>query len=556
MTAEKDNPIHVPVLIAGGGPVGLVLALELGRRGVGCMVLNDQPMTAQHPKANAISARSMEHFRRLGLAEKIRASGLDDDHPTDVAYFTRLTGRELGRLHMPSRAEALRQARDGDGPWAGPEPPHRCSQIFLEQCLKSRAEEFPEIDLRFGWRLESFADSDGGVTAEAVEVASGRRLTVTADYLAGCDGGAGLVRKQLAIEYEGESGVIRPFMGGSMFAAYFRATPDPSWLSVGRSWQYWVINPECRALLIHVDSKDLFLIHTVLPEGVEPGDDAARMVAHQAAGTEFPMQVISSVSWTAGYSLVAQRYREGRIFIAGDAAHLFTPTGGLGMNTGVDDAVNLGWKLAAVCRGWGGPALLDSYEAERRPIGLRNVNFARGFATSVGTVPVTEDVERDSEAGRSERAALRTRLEDHAFREFIIPGIQFGQYYKDSPVISFDGAVAPTAPPPDQPNSYAPSITPGARAPHLWLPGGDALFDRFGTGLTLVRTGGGGTEISRIVEAAARRRMPMETVDLPDAETGGLYTGLVLVRPDGHIAWRGDSPPADCEAFMDKISGA
>ena len=547
-----EETIRTSVLIVGGGPVGLVVALELGTRGVGCMVLNDQPTTAQHPKANAISARSMEHFRRLGLAETLRAAGLDDDHPTDVAYFTGLTGRELGRLHMPSRAEALRQARDGSGEWASPEPPHRCSQIFLEQALKRRAAGIAEVDLRFGWRFEGLVETHDGVRATAIEVATGRTIEIVSDYVVGCDGGGSAVRKGLGIDFEGESGVVRPFMGGSMFAIYLRAQPDPSWLSVPRSWQYWVVSPDVRALLIHVDSDDLFVLHTALAEGTDPASIDAQDLVHKIAGAEFPLEVISSVPWTAGYSLVAQRYGAGRVFLAGDAVHLFTPTGGMGMNTGVDDAVNLGWKLAAVCGGWAPPTLLDTYEAERRPIGIRNVGFARGFATSVGTVPVSGEIDRDTSEAEAERSALRRRLEDHAYREFIIPGIQFGLRYDSSPIIADDGEAAP----PDLPNEYTPTTCPGTRAPHVWMPDGDALFDRLGAGFTLLRLGGADAGLNELQESAARLRMPVEVADIPGDKARDLYgRDFVLVRPDQHVAWRGNAPPADVDFLLDTVRG-
>ena len=465
---------HVRVLIVGGGPVGLVVALELGLRGVPCMVLNEQPQTAQHPKANAISARSMEHFRRLGVGKVLRHSGLDDDHPTDVAYFTRLTGHELARLHMPSRRDALRQARDGDGPWATPEPPLRCSQIFLEQHLKARAEEFPTIDLRFGWRLESLRQETDHVIGETVDCRTGRRLIIRADYLVGCDGPSSVVRKQLGIEYEGEAGVVRPFMGGAMYAAYVRAKVDKTWLSVGRSWKYWVFNPQIRAVLIPVDSEDRFVFLTNLRTGDDGrAIDPARLLA-TAAGAAVSVEVLSDQPWTAGFSLVTQSYGHGRVFLAGDSAHLFTPTGGLGMNTGVDDAVNLGWKLAALCQGWAGPSLMASYEAERRPIGIRNVNFAKRFADSIGTLSVPEDIESETGDGRAPRAALGARLNDHAFGEFIIPGIVLGLRYVASPVISYDGF----DPPPAEPNAYRQVACAGGRAPHHWLDDGLALYDR------------------------------------------------------------------------------
>ena len=530
--------IETEVVIAGGGPVGLVLALELGARGVRCVVLNESPTTAQHPKANAISSRTMEHLRRHRLAERLRPRGLDDDHPTDLCYVTSLTGFEIGRFRQASRREALAQARDGTGPWASPEPPHRCSQIFLEEELRRGAEACASVETRFGWRLTGFEDRGADVVCDVRNAETGETETVIGRYLVGCDGAASLVRKALGIEYEGESGVVRPMMGGPMYAAYFRALDPPDWLPERRAWQYWTISPELRALLVHVDSDRHFVFHFAL----RPGEDGAdpTTAIHQAVGREFPLEVISSVNWTAGYSLVAQKYRKGRVFLAGDAVHLFTPTGGMGMNTGVDDAVNLGWKLAAVLRDAGGETLLDSYEIERRPIGLRNVGLARGFADSVGTVEISPAIADDTPEGAAERARLKPRFEHHAEFEFIIPGAFLGLRYDGSPVIAYDGS----EPPPDHPNEYVPNAVPGARAPHVWL-GDDALYDRLGRDFTLLRFAG----------ATGTLGPDVATLDIDDPAARDLYgADYVLVRPDQHVAWRG-SEIADAGALLDIVHG-
>jgi 2-polyprenyl-6-methoxyphenol hydroxylase-like FAD-dependent oxidoreductase len=535
------------VLIAGGGPVGLVIAIELGRRGIRCVVLNDMPGTATHPKANAIGARSMEHFRRLGVAAAIRAAGLDDGHPTDVAYFTSLTGIELARLDLPDRQEALRRSRVGEGPWgASPEPPHRCSQIFLERALYERAAQFPSVELRFGWRHLSFREEKDAVIGTAEEVATGRREELRARYLVGCDGGGSAVRRQLGIHYEGEHGVSRQMMGGSMHSAYFRAKADPSWLSVARSWQYWCFNGDVRALIVHVDSHEHFLAQIRVPDGTDHRTVDSRRLLHLAARREFPLEIVSTQPWLAGHALVAQSYGGGRVWLAGDSAHLFTPTGGLGMNTGVDDAVNLAWKLAAVVQGWGNGRLLASYEAERRPMGARNIAFARDYAISIGDMPITPEIEKDNAAGRAERAAVGPRLAEHAFREFVIPGVQLGLRYADSPIVESDG----TTPPPDTPNVYTPSASPGLRAPHLWL-GADALYDRLGMEFTLLRMGK--SDGAALLDAADARGVPLKVLDVPEAR--GLYEAeLALIRPDQHVAWRGNAP-GDATALIDRVRG-
>lgn len=526
------------VLIAGGGPAGLVLALELGARGVACVLLNDAPHTAQHPKANAVSSRTMEHMRRHGLSARLRDRGLDHDHPTDLTYFTHLTGHEIGRFRQPSRKEALAEARAGTGAWASAEPPLRCSQIFLEEEMKRGVDALASVDVRFGWKLTGFEDLGPNVTAVIENAETGESGTVTARYLVGCDGGNSLVRKSLGIELEGESGVVRPMMGGPMYAAYFRATEEPDWLPERRAWQYWTHTPDMRALMVHVDSDRLFLFHFAMRKGVDGSDPTA--LIHRAVGREFALEIISSVNWNAGYSLVAQNYRKGNVFIAGDAVHLFTPTGGMGMNTGVDDVANLGWKLAAVLRGEGGEALLESYEAERRPIGVRNVNFARGFADSVGNVEISENVSADTPEAEAERARLKAHFEHHAAFEFVIPGAFLGLRYENSPVIAYDG----TEPPPDHPNDYTPNAIPGSRAPHVWL-GDTALYDRLGPEFTLLRFGGVTGDLGPAIPV----------LDLDDATVRALYgADYVLIRPDQHVAWRGNEI-GDAAALVDTVWG-
>ena len=546
----EESQLDTSVLIVGGGPVGLVVAIELGRRGVPCIVLNDAATTAHHPKANAIGSRTMEHFRRIGVSAPIRAAGLADDHPTDVAYFTSLTGIELAQLHMPCRTEALRLARAGEGPWPTAEPPHRCSQIYLERALYDRAAGLAPVDLRFGWRFLAFREERGHVVGEAEEVATGRRIAVRARYLAGCDGGASAVRRQLAIEYQGERGVVRAMMGGSMNSCFFRVKPDRRWLSVGRSWQYWVVRPDIRALLIHVDSTDQWLTQIRVPDEIDRKAADPRELVSRAARTDVPIEVISTVPWLAGHSLVAPSYGGGRVYLAGDSCHLFTPTGGLGMNTGVDDAVNLAWKLAAMCRGWGGDGLLASYEAERRPIGKRNVEYARSMADSIGNAPVTDAVDADSATGRAERESLGARLADHAFREFIIPGIQLGLRYDVSPAIVPDG----TPYPPDTATECTQSSCPGMRAPHLWL-GDMPIHDAFGPEFTLLKLGR--ADPAPIQEAAMARNLPLALVEVTDPRARELYgADLILIRPDQHVAWRANAPPADPEWMIDTVRGA
>ncbi|HEX2541660.1 MAG TPA: FAD-dependent oxidoreductase [Caldimonas sp.] len=545
---------EVDVLIVGGGPCGLMLANELGRRGVSALLVDDKPSTAFNPQANATQARTMEHFRRLGFADEVRALGLPADFPTDIAYFTRFAAHELARFRLPSAREAKAAVTTLAGSWSAAELPHRVSQKFVEQVLRRHAEALPGIAIRYGWRLERFRDDGHAVAATVERVADGRRREVRGRFLVGADGPRSSVRQQLGWRYGGETGVQRDFMGGRMLAVYLRspefyaAVPHPpAWMNVS-------FNRERRAFMAAIDGRGEFAFHTQLRHGEREEDlteaDALAMF-RSAAGAALPAEILSRRAWTAGHCLVAERFQQGRVFIGGDAAHLFTPTGGLGYNTAVEDAVNLGWKLAAVIRGQASAALLDTYEQERRPVALRNTAYARRFADSLGLFEPDPDIESDSASGAAARARAGAYLEAHGRLEFDIPGVTFGARYDDSDAIVPDGS----DPPPDSPNVYTPSACPGGRAPHRWLGEAESLYDRFGFEWTLLRLGGAPDAARPLVEAAARLGVPLRLVPIADAGLRELYgADLALIRPDQVVAWRGNAP-AQPSAILGRLLG-
>lgn len=540
------------VLIGGGGPVGLLLALELARFGVRTVLVNDRADTSLNPKANAINARSMEHFRRHGIGPRLRAAALPSDHPTDVCYVTRLTGREIARLKMPSSADAVAEARTGLGPYDCAEPPHRCSQIYLEAILRDAATARPDVDVRFSQRLESFQRIGDGVVAEIRNLDDDTTYQVSARHLVGADGGRSTVRRQLGIRFEGEGGVTRQMMGGAMLATLFDVAPGQDWLTIPTAWQYWVVAHDLRALLISVDGANRYVMLTRIPDGTDPDDIDDRDLLNRAAGTEVEIDILLRTPWTAGHALQAESYGGDHVWLTGDAVHLFTPTGGLGMNTGLDDAVNLGWKLAADVQGWGGPNLLASYEVDRRPAGARNLAFARGFAESIGTFDVDPVIEAETAAGAAERARLGAHLADHGRREFIIPGIALGVRYTGSPLVCDDGSDSV----PDAAHEYVPTARPGHRAPHVWLENGDALCDRFADGFTLLRTDPS-VDATALLQAAAVAGVPVTLLDVAEDAVRARYeAALVLIFPDGHVAWRGDAAPVDARSVMDRVRGA
>jgi len=542
------------VIVIGGGPCGLILAIELGRRGISTILLEERNSPVRFPAANATQARTMEHYRRLGFAEKVRAEGLPPDYPTDIAYFTRYTKHELARFSLPSARAAREIVKTLSGSWSAAELPHRVSQMFVEAVLRAEASAIPAVSLRPGWRMVAVRDTGTGVEVNAEHHDDGGRVTLRAAYAVGADGGGSPTRKSLGYGYVGESGVVRDFMGGKMFAIHFRSSELYRLLPHPRAWMYWAVNRERRAFMASVNGRDEFNFHTQLrpdQRAEDISDAQAKAMFYEALAATANIEIIARSSWNAGYTLVAEKFQRGRVFLGGDAVHLFTPTGGLGYNTAVEDAVNLGWKLAATLKGWGGPALLDSYETERQAIAKRNTAYARGFADSLGLFVPPLELEDESPAGEAARQRTGDHFNDHARFEFNIPGITFGGRYDGSPIVIADG----TIPPPDAANSYVPTACPGGRAPHLWLGDGRSLYDALGFEFTLLQVGAKPASAAAFRAAAEALNIPLTVVAIAGQEARDLYEAdLVLIRPDQIVAWRGDTA-SDAAAVLRRASG-
>jgi 2-polyprenyl-6-methoxyphenol hydroxylase-like FAD-dependent oxidoreductase len=388
--------LTAPVAVVGGGPVGVMLALFLDRHAVKSVVFNTERVTRWHPKGSTHNARTMEHYRRLGISSKIRQLGLPQDHPTDVAYFTRFMEWELARLRMPSELEQRERVAISEPTDQVPEPIHRANQMYVEQLLLEHARTRPNITLRFGWRVDDFQEDRAGVQIRTESSSSGATEAWWAQFLVGCDGGQSSVRRELGIRYEGYAALEQAFHGGSMLATYLQA-PSLARNFVGnrRAWQYWAINPQIRTALISLNGEGDFLMFSKPSDpSLAPDDAAIGRIVQRCAGAEIPVRILGHRPWTAGVALVAERFGAGRVLLAGDAVHLFTPVGGFGMNTGIDDAANLSWKLAAMVQGWGGRQLLASYEKERKPIATRNTVAARQLAQQYGAInipPILEE---------------------------------------------------------------------------------------------------------------------------------------------------------------------
>ena len=539
------------VLIIGGGPAGLVTAIDLGRRGVPCIVLEEDAGPPTFPKANSTTSRTMEHYRRLGVVNDIRPLGLPSDYPPSISYHTRLCGDEIARLRWPSRDEALATRQKPDPRWPTPEPMHRAQQMLIEPVLARHAAAYPSVDIRFGWRMTRITESEEKVEVEAVDIATGRSQSFVSHYAVGCDGPRSAVREAIGTRLEGIGSEDREFLGGRMLATYIRAPEFYRALPLERSWMYWILNRERHGVLTAIDGEGLFVFHTQLRPGVTGSVAFADESFRKVLGGEIPFEILGAVEWTAGFTLVGSRFSSGRIFLAGDAAHLFTPTSGLGYNTSVDDASNLAWKLAAMRHGWGGPRLLASYEAERKPIAIRNTQFARQIAEFFRKLGLPEHLEDDTPEGERDRLDFGARLQAFASEEFDTPGIHFGVFYGQSSLI----VAEPGPPPPDDAHWYEPHARPGARAPHFWLAPDRALYDEFGMDFTLVRFDPA-LNVDALVREAQRLGAPLKVIDVDHPEARQVYAAdLALVRPDQHIAWRGARLPEDVGALMRIVTG-
>jgi 2-polyprenyl-6-methoxyphenol hydroxylase-like FAD-dependent oxidoreductase len=555
----QEDLRSAPVGIVGGGPVGMMLALFLARHGVTSVLFNIEERTRWQPKGNTHNSRTMEHYRRLGIGAAVRAMGLPPDHPTDVAYFTRYSQPELARIRMPTPAEKLATLAASPRTDQVPEPIHRANQMYVEAFLHERVAAEKRITLRFGWRAHEMAQDAQGVSVAAERVAPGARERWRVQYLVGCDGGQSVVRRALGIRYGGFETLQQEFMGGRMIATYLRL-PTLVDAVIGRdrrAWQYTCINPGQRSVLVSLDGGDEFLLFTKPPDpDIAPDDAAIRAYVERAAGVALPVEVLSHNPWTAGVALVAERFGAGRMLLAGDAVHLFTPTGGFGFNTGIDDAANLAWKLAAMVQGWGGAGLIPTYEPERRPIAIRNTTAARTLAIAVGGMPVVPTLEADTQEGAAARRQLGHYLGATLGEEFASLGVQLGARYDGSAIVVADGA-----PPADDPVAYRPSSVPGGRAPHFWIDGGrglgSSLYDRLGVGFTLLCLGRTPPDARALAHAARAAGIPLAILHFPDAEARALYErDFALIRPDQHVAWRGNALPDAPDRLLARVTGA
>ncbi|MGJ5019979.1 FAD-dependent oxidoreductase [Bradyrhizobium oligotrophicum] len=542
--------IQTQVLIVGAGPVGLTAAMDLASRGIDVVVAEIR-RAGEPPnvKCNHVSARSMEVFRRLGIVQHVREGGLPADFPNDCAYRTAVVGRELTRIPIPSRQDRYTATGGPDTDWPTPEPPHRINQIYLEPILFACAEAQRGITILNRVEVDRFDQDEDGVVARARDLDTGQDITISADYLIGCDGGRSAVRKLIGARLGGTDVVQR------VQSTYIRAPALKDLITQKPAWMTMSLNPRRCGTTVSIDGRDNWLIHNHLAAEEVEFDSVDRDWALRTilgVDDRFQYEIISKEDWI-GRRLVADRFRDRRTFICGDAAHLWIPYAGYGMNAGIADAVDLCWMLAGVLHGWAAPALLDAYEAERQPITEQVSHFAMNHALAVMSQrrAVPAEVEMDGPVGDAARSKVGKAAYDLNVQQYCCAGLNFGYYYDRSPAISYDGET----PPPYGMGHFTASTVPGARAPHVWLADGRSLLDALGPAYTLVRFDPA-VDVTALVEAAARHGVPLTVVDVDRAAAGyGFAESLLLVRPDSHIAWRGMAAPKEPDNLLGRLRG-
>ncbi len=510
------------VLIVGAGPVGLSLAIELGRRGLQCLVIEQNDRVGLNPRAKTTNARTREHLRRWGIAENLRnASDLPPDYPSNILFVTRMNGPLLAKIENAFNCSPEKNDQYSEsGQWV--------PQFVLEEVLREYAVTLPSVEVRFNTAYISAVQDDEGVTATLRHCAGGAEYTVDAKYMVGADGSRSVVRETVGAIMEGKRDIAQNFN------VQFVSADLAALHQHGPGIMYWQVNAEMPSVLGPMG--DLwYFIATRIDSRIESNEEELKQVIQRSTGLKFDMKIVGTSPWAA-HSLIADKYSSGRIYLAGDACHLHPPFGGYGMNMGVADGVDLGWKLAAKLQGWGGDDLLASYEIERRPIHKWIIEEAIANYNALGNHLLLPGIETPGPNGDATRREAGDVIFAAKQREFRTLGAVLGYCYDDSPVIVSDG----TEPPARSSMIYRPSAHPGCVAPHLWLEDGTSLYDHFGAGFTLLVTGEGDTKEPETM--AEQMRVPFKVVRPNEPRLRARYAAnFALIRPDQHVAWRGDA---------------
>ena len=534
--------LETPVLIVGAGPVGLALAGDLGWRGMNCMVVEQSDGSIHQPRQDLVGIRTMEFCRRWDIAQDVVDCPYPRDLPQHNIYMAGplIGGWQIGRYDVKPMGE-------DKPPPQSPQIRERCPQNMFDPILRKFASSFKTVDLRYRHRVLGVEQTDDGVIAEVELLDSGKKISIGAQYLVSCDGAGSRIRNALGIDMIGNPALTHTTN------VIFRAKGFEKLHPHGLCYRFIFIGLEGTwATIVAINGRDEWRF-SIIRSGTgdrEMTKDEVHAAIRKAVGVDFDYEILTIMPWTRR-ELVATRMKAGRILIAGDAAHAMSPTGGFGMNTGVGDAVDLSWKLTATIQGWGGAKLLDSYTQERRPVAERNVREASGnLGRMLSPAPSAHFLD-NAPAAEAERAKVGADFSHDMMREWRTLGMHLGYYYEGSPICIPDGTPAPNL----DPAIYDQTSRPGSRAPHVWLKDGRSTLDWFGKGFVLVRLGEAPAG-DAIVSAAKQRSVPLEVITCNEPDVVKAYERkLVLVRPDGHVAWRGDDI-ADASKTVDIARGA
>ena len=538
---------EVSVLVVGGGSVGLSLAAELGWRNIDSLLVERASKLNTHPRANAVANRTMEYYRRWGIDQAITDAGVPPDHLADYYWVSSLHGHELHRISLPP-FKKIREVYDNSGyvkeehTWS-PYLKTITGQNEVEAVLLDYVETRDSVDMQFNCELINFEQDGDSVTCNIKCRETGSVETVYCKYLVACDGGRSGVRERLGIGLSGRADLAR------FVSIYFRAQKFMECQKFGQANIFFPLHRDHAGFILNWDGGTTFTYHLILKDGQNWDEVEPVSAIESVLGTSTNIEIISTQPWTA-HALVADQYRDHRVLLAGDAAHLFTPTGGFGMNTGVSDVINLGWKIQAMLSGWGGEKLLDSYFAERHPVGVRNTSEAADcFDRLYSVMQWGDELDEQGPEGDEFRRKLGLDLKD---QEKLISssGTLLGFRYEGSPIVVPDGSVEPE----DDPRKYVAVARPGHRAPHIWLEEGVSIIDKFGSGFTFLAFAD--DDLSNIQHAATELGIPCKFVRIRNKDAEALYeANFVIVRPDMMVAWRSNELPNNSYSLLNQIRG-
>jgi 2-polyprenyl-6-methoxyphenol hydroxylase-like FAD-dependent oxidoreductase len=540
--------IKTEVLVLGAGPVGLALAGDLGWRGRQCLLVEKTDGAIFQPKMDLVGIRTMEFCRRWGITQDVENSSYNRDYPQDNIYLTSLNGYELGRQPMPSMNESK-------PPPESPAKRERCPQNMFDPILQKFAEDQASTEILYEHELIAFTQNDNEVISTIKNLKSGEVFSIHSKYLVGCDGGRSRIREALGIEMTGK-GVLTNTTNVIFECGNFNDLHDKR-----PGYRYMFVGPNGTwATIVAINGSNQWRMSIIGDRNDRPEytEEDLKEFAYKALGKPFDLKIISTLRWTRS-ELVANQYHQGRVFIAGDACHLTSPTGGLGMNTGIGDAVDISWKIAAVLEDWGKEGLLDAYDIERRPVALRITQFSTGNLSIMKSVPTHENIDKAGSIGDEFRAKAGKALLDGLKREWFSQNMHLGNRYINSPICVYTEVESAEALKADfdDPINYQQSTKVGVRAPHAWIEPGKSTLDLFGREFVLILSHSADKNFANQFQLVANElQIPLQILVVTQESVEVVYDRpYVLVRPDGHIAWSSFEPIGNAENILKQVVG-